>query len=120
MPIACRLSTASAGLLLCHSIVPALAGERVEAISGQDGLNALLYKGNFYEGEFAGLCYKSSGSKSSEGDASKQHYRLVMALDNGDAAITGFTGAAITTESSKGTTDVLLTLPRGPNKGGSA
>lgn len=106
------------GLLLCLAAAPAFAGEWFKGASDREGWNAIGYKGNFNEGEFATLHYKSVGEKKFSGDSREQLYRLAMLLNNGDVAITGFTGVALISRSDDGTFENLLTLSQGPYRTG--
>ena len=76
------------GLLLCLAAAPAFAGEWVKGVSDREGWNAIGYRGNFYEGEFATLYYTRLGEKKFSGDSREQLYRLGMLLNNGDANAT--------------------------------
>lgn len=102
------------GLLLCLAAAPAFAGEWVKGVSDREGWNAIGYRGNFNEGEFATLYYTRLGAKKFSGDSREQLYRLGMLLNNGDAAITGFTGVALVSRSDDGTVKNLLSLSQGP------
>jgi hypothetical protein len=104
------------GFLLCLAAAPAFAGEWVRGVSDREGWNAIGYRGNFNEGEFATLYYTSIGEKKFSGDSREQLYRLGMLLNDGDAAITGFTGVALVSRSSDGTFKNLLTLSQGPHR----
>jgi len=92
------------------------AGEWVKVVSQEEGWNAIGYKGKFYEGEYATLLYKTSGEKNFSGDSRKVYYKLGMLLNNGDAAITGFTGVELVSKNSDGAVKNLLTLSQGPHR----
>lgn len=101
-----------AGLVLGLASAPAFAGEWVDGIYDHEFWKVLVYKGKFYEGEFANLYYGSGGKKDFMGDSRRQRYKLVMVLNNGDARITGFTGIHL----AGSTGETLLTLSYEPSR----
>lgn len=101
-----------AGLVLGLAAAPAFAGEWVDGIYDDEFWKVLVYKGKFYEGEFANLYYGSDGKKDFMGDSRQQRYKLVMVLNNGDARITGFTGVHL----AGSTGETLLTLSYEPSR----
>ncbi|MBZ0262437.1 MAG: hypothetical protein K8F90_17770 [Hyphomicrobiales bacterium] len=89
------LSAVIACVLFWLAPAPALAGEWLDATSRiKYWDNVIFYKGNFNEGEFAHLFYDSRSEFSRS-----QRYRLIMLLNNGSAAITGFNGVHLAVES---------------------